>query len=159
MVSVADSLRDLYSTFGLRPYVVSIVKTRWSGGTRGKGVEFLEGNPVTLLPTPLVTDMSALNEVNTPVGADEFGEILLQQVSGAYTEDFLRGNDRDGNPVGADEQFYYEIEFPPACEGREGERRRFTLKGAPSYQSDAFQWRVRLERQRQDRARNGEPRG
>jgi hypothetical protein len=157
-VSVADSLRDLYTTFGLRPYVVSLVRTRWSGGKRSIGAEIVESNPITILPTPLVTDMSALTEVNTPIGLDEIGEILLSQVSGSYTEDFLRGHDPAGRPVQTDEQFYYEIEFPPPCEGRQGERRRFVMKGAPMYFSDQFQWQIRLERARMDRTRGGDPR-
>jgi hypothetical protein len=158
LVPVADSLRDLFTTFGLRPYVVNIVRTRWSSGKRGVGVEVVQPNPIALLPTPLLTDMSAVTEVNTPIGLDEFGEVLVQQISGRYTDDFLRGLDRDGRPPEPDEQVYYEVEFPPPCEGREGQRRRFVIKGAPMYFAGRFQWHVRLERARQDRARSGDPR-
>lgn len=159
LVPAVDSIRDLFTTFGLRPYVVQLVRTRWSGGRRGIGTELVEPNPIALLPTPLMTDMSAVSEIVTPIGLDEFGEILLQQVSGSYTEDFLRGHDKEGRPVGLDEQFYYEVEFPPPCEGKEGVRRRFVIKGAPMYFAGRFQWHVRLERARQDRSRAGEPRG
>lgn len=157
LVGVADSIRNLYATFGLRPYVVRLIKTRWSGGRRGVGVETLVSD-VPLLPVPMVADLSSLNEVNTPIGLDEFGEVAITQLSGAYTEDFLRGHDPQGRPVAVDEQFYYEVEFPPPCAGVEGERRRFVLRGAPMYKADQFQWLLRVERVRQDRARNGDPR-
>jgi len=158
LIPTADVLRNLYTTFGLRPYVVSLVKTRWSGGRRGIGSELLEADPVAILPTPLVSDLTSLSEINTPIGLDEYGEVLLSQVSGVYSEDFLRGHDNDGRPVQTDEQFYYEVEFPPPCEGRDGQRRRFVLRGAPMYYADRFQWNIRLERARQDRTRSGEPR-
>lgn len=157
LIGVADSLRNLYAAFGLRPYVVRLIKTRWSGGRRGVGAEYVTSD-VPLLPVPLVSDISSLSEIVTPAGLDEFGEVALTQLSGAYTEDFLRGHDPEGRPASVDEQVYYEIEFPPPCTGADGERRRFLLRGAPHYQADAFGWTVRLERARQDRARNGDPR-
>jgi len=158
LVTTVDSLRDIYTQFGLRPYVVSLIKTRWSGGKRGQGVESLIGNPITLLPTPKISDMSAVAEIVTPVGLDEFGSIMLSEVSGSYTEDFLRGADDEGRPPSIDEQFYFEIEFPPACAGGNGDRRRFLMSAAPMYFPDKFQWNLRLERARQDRTRNGDVR-
>jgi hypothetical protein len=158
VIPVVDRLRNLYTTFGLRPYVVTLVKTRWSGGRRSVGVELLVDNPVALLPTPLLSDLTAVAHVVTPVGLDEFGGVLLSEVSGSYTEDFLRGHDGEGRPVQPDEQFYYEVEFPPPCEGRDGDRRRFVMKGAPMYFADRFQWTIQLERARMDRTRAGDPR-
>lgn len=159
LIGVADPLRDLYTRFGLRPYEVHLVWTRWSGGKRGLGTEIVEGNPYPILPTPLVSDFTTMTEVSTPIGLDETGEIVVSQITGSLTEDFLRGHTRDGRPVNADEQLYYEIEFPqPFPTGPDGERRRFVLKGAPMYKADMFQWYLRLEKARQDRARNGDPR-
>lgn len=157
LVPVADSLRNLYSTFGLRPYVVRLIKTRWSGGRRGVGAESIVSE-TPILPTPLIADLTSLQQINTPIGLDEFGEVGLTEVSGAYTEDFLRGHDTEGRPPAVDEQFYYEVEFPPPCTGATGERRRFAMRAAPMYQSSRFQWSLRLERQRQDRTRTGDPR-
>ena len=158
LIGVADGLRDLYTQFGLRPYRVALVRTRWSGGRRGIGVEIVISS-TNLLPTPKMTDMAALTEINSAIGLDETGEVVLTEVSGAFTEDQLRGHPfGNGEPVFPDEQFYYEIEFPPACAGKDGERRRFTVKGAPMYFADRFQWNIRLEKQRQDRSRYGDPR-
>lgn len=157
LIGVADSIRNLYTSFGLRPYAVRLVKTRWSNGRRGSGTESVVFS-TPILPTPLVADIDSLAEVNTPIGLDEFGEVALTQVSGAYTEDFLRGHDAEGRPVAVDEQIYFEVEFPPPCSGGDATRRRFTLRGAPMYRADQFQWSLRLERARQDRARNGDSR-
>lgn len=157
LVSVADNIRNLYASFGLRPYVVRIIKTRWSGGRRGVGAESVVSD-VPLLPVPLISDMASISEVNTASGVDEFGSLVVSQISGSYTEGFLRGQDDQGRPVAVDEQFYWEIEFPPPCAGADGDRRRFVVSGAPMYKSDAFQWSVRLEKARMDRARNGDPR-
>lgn len=167
LIEVADSIRDIASEFGLRPYKVSLVKTRWGGKQaapprRGWGAEtVLSVTP--LLPTPLLTDMSGVAEIVTPIGLDEFGEILLTEISGTFREEDLRGlalgSDGKVQSIDPDTQFYYEIEFPrPGFAEVDGERRRFTIKGAPMYFSDKFQWQVRLERQRVDRQRNGDPR-
>jgi len=100
--------------------------------------------------------MGALSEIVTPLGLDEFGSILVSEVSGSYTEDFLRGHDSEGRPPSIDEQFYYEIEFPPACVGGEGDRRRFFMSAAPMFFAGQFQWNLKLERARADRGRNGD---
>jgi hypothetical protein len=156
LTSTADSLRDLYTAFGLRPYRVKLVKTRWSEGVRGHGVEEVSLERL-IEPTPLVLDLSALQEIVQPVGLDEIGTIRLEQVSGRYTEDTLRGYDDQGNPPGPDEQFYYEIEFPVPGDS-DGVRRRFFLRSAPMYFADKFQWVLVLERSHEDRARNGDVR-
>lgn len=156
--STVDRLRDLYTQFGLRPYKVSLVRTGWSGGRRSLGVELVISSKV-ILPTPKIMDLSGLAEVVTPVGMDEFGSIMLQEVSGTFTEDQLHGKVFDGQPLPLDQNFYYEVEFPPACAGDNGERRRFTVKNAPMYFADQFQWHVSLERQRSDRTRTGVPHG
>ena len=157
LIPTADIIRNLYTQFGLRPYNINLVRTRWSTGFRSRATELVVSS-TPLLPTPRVSDMSAVTEIVTPIGLDEFGEILLSEVSGAYTEDELRGANKYGDPVAHSDNFYYEIEFPPPCTGQEGERRRFTLRGAPMYFADRFQWNIRLTRQREDRARNGDPR-
>ncbi len=156
LITVADSIRNLYTTFGLRPYKVSIIRTKWSTGKRNYGVQVPEA-PIILVPTPLISDLTAVATITTPGGMDEFGGIMISEISGAYTEDMLRGADVNGESIPADENFYYEVEFPPACLGKPGERRRFFPTGAMFF-PDKFQWVVKLERQRMDRARNGDPR-
>jgi hypothetical protein len=147
-------LRDLRVRFGLRPYIVRIIRTQWTTGERGEGAEYVS-HVLDLLPTPLVADLSALTEIVQPIGLDEIGSVVLSEISGRYTEDQLRGLDIDGTPVGEDEQIFYEIEFPRP-DGRAGERRRFFLRSAPAYQPERFQWTLRLEQAREGRSRAGE---
>jgi hypothetical protein len=155
LIHVADQVRDLFTAFGLRPYKVRIVRVRWAGGRRGEGAPVIE-KTLDLLPTPLITDLSGLTEIVQPVGLDEVGGITLSEVSGRFTEDELRFVERDGTPMGADEEIFYEIEFPPV-EGRQHSiRRRFFPNSAPFYAASRFQWSVRLEKAHEDRQRNGD---
>jgi len=156
LIGVADGARDLFTQFGLRPYVVRMIRTRWTGDPRGDGNEYVE-HIRDLLPTPKLVDMSSLSEVVLAIGTDETGSVMLTEISGRYTEDELRGLDPDGTPVESNSQVYFEIEFPKPSGGL-SEHRRFTLAGAPSYMADKFQWQIRLERQRPARDRQGYPR-
>lgn len=157
LIRSADVIRNLYTTYGLRPYNVSLIHTRWSGGKRNIGVEEVV-DVTNIVPTPLLSDLSQVAQVNSPIGLDEIGDILVSEVSGAYTENQLTGY-TPGMLLAKDENFYWEIEFPPPCEGQPGERRRFTVNAAPMYYADKFQWQIRLTRQRVDRTRSGVPGG
>lgn len=156
LIGPADAIRDLATKFGMRPYVVRMIKTRWSGGARSLGDEFVIGDEA-LLPTPLVLDMMTLTPIVSPIGTDEQHGILLTEVSGCYTEEQLSGADVDGTPVPADQSFYYEVEFLRP-DNRDSERRRFNLNSAPAYSPGDAQWQVRLERSRPERTRAGYPR-
>lgn len=158
LIPTVDRIRNLYTKFGLRPYNVSIIRTRWTGGRRGVGTEqVIFCAPIT--PTPLLSDMTSVTSVASPIGASEQGDVTLTQISGAYTEDQLYGLDQTSTPIPLDEQVYWEIEFPPACKGGQGERRRFTPSSAPMFTADKFEWEIQLTRQRVDRIRNGLPGG
>lgn len=154
LIPTVDTLRDLNSQFGLRPYRVRIVRTRWSDGVRGRGAEYITGE-MEILPVPKVEDLSAIAEVLQPIGLDEVGGIRVSEISGRYTEDHLRGRDFDGVAVADDEQVFWEVEFLRS-DSRPGERRRFNLRGLPYYDASKLQWIVMLERARGDRTRAGE---
>jgi len=156
LVGTVDQLRDLYTSFGLRPYLVRIIRTKWSGGRRGAGQESVF-REMLLEPTPRVMDMDGLNEIVQAVGLDEVGGIRVDQISGRYSEDELRGAIPDNDPIDKDENVFYEIEFPQT-DGRSGVRRRFLLDAAPFYEADKYQWGIRLERSHEGRSRQGEPR-
>lgn len=157
LISPVDAIRDIATQFGVRPYIVRLVYTQWSGGARGIGEESVLGEPERILPTPLVLDILTLTPIVSPVGADEQRGCLLTEVSGCYTEEQLRGLGSDGSEVPANQSFYYEIEFLRA-DGVKSERRRFNANSAPAYSADDAQWQVRLERARPDRTRHGAPR-
>lgn len=144
----------------MRPYVVRVVHTRWSAGARNLGEESIIGDPIVILPTPLVRDLSSLVNVVSPIGSDERGSLMVTEISGCYTEEQLRGfDDIDGSPVPADQSYFWEIEFIRA-DGIHSEKRRFNLGAAPFYRADDFSWQVTLERARPERLRStGAPRG
>ena len=153
LLPTVNKLRAIPAKFGLRPYRVRLIKTRWTGGQRGFGVEEVS-TIFEITPTPMVSDLSALTETLFPIGVNEQGGINVTEINPTYTEDELRGF-TNGAPPGRDEQIFYEIEFPRQGSA-EGDKRRFTLRSAPTYQADNFQWTLRLERAYSDRTRAGE---
>jgi hypothetical protein len=156
LIPVADKVRNLYTDFGARPYRVRFVRSRWTAGRRGAGIETIVST-MEILPTPKVVDLNTLAEVVTPIGTTEIGLVQLQQVSGRYTEEMLTGVDPDGNPVGDGDDAYYEIEFFRR-DGRESDKHRFALAAAPYYFATKFQWNITLDAQIEKRRRDGTPR-
>ncbi len=153
LIPVADTLRDLRTKFGMRPYEVHIIRTRWTGGERGLGEEYTKSDLV-ILPTPRLVDLTSLAEIVQPIGLDEIGIVTLDEISGRFTEDQLRGFHDDGTPPDADENVFYEVVFPQT-DGSTGnaQRRRFFPVSAPHYTAGKFEWVLRLERARPDRPR------
>lgn len=156
LVPTADRLRNLLTRFGLRPYKVRMVVVRWSEGFRGRGVPNVL-SVVDMLPTPAVLSLDGVTQVVNPVGEQEEGTISLSEISGCYTEEQLRGQGPQGEPIPPSDEFFYEIEWPKP-NGMASVKRRFNVRGAPAYQADNFQWTVRLERSLGDRNRAGKPR-
>lgn len=154
LISAADSIRDLYVQFGLRTYLVSIIRTGWTGGKRGMGVEYVK-EEIEVLPTPRLSTLDSVTEILQPVGLDEIGYVMLSEISGRYTEDELLGRIKDGIPLGKDEQVFYEIHFPQK-DGNPGIRRRFLIRAAPFYSAERLQWSIQLQRAHEDRTRAGE---
>lgn len=170
LVPVIDGVRDLLTSFGLRPYIFRVVKIRWSGSRRGYGQPYIVSTQ-DILPTPKVTDLSGMTEIATPVGLDEVGSVLVTQISGRFTDEFFRFASVDGVEPEPNEEIFYEIEFPQVSGntslspptstvpggGKPGDKRRFALRGAPMYFASKYYWQLRLERTRSDRAENGDP--
>lgn len=156
LIPCVDSIRDLYTQFGARPYQVMLVWTRWSGGERGVGVEEVVREEL-LLPTPKLGDMAALSRDLSPVGVDEVGSVRIAEISARFTEDYLVGRCDDGGAIPEDQNFYWEVRFPRA-DGF-GPRRRFVPKSAPMLDSTKFQWSISLLKVSEDRMRSGDVRG
>lgn len=152
LIPVVDAARDIRTQLGLKPYRVSLVRMKWSGGRRGIG-EPLVVDTFEILPTPDATDLSSLADIVQTIGREEQGSIMLTKISGRYTEDQLRGFDRDGTTIGADENVFWEIEFILG-----GERRRFVNSSPPSYNPKTFEWTMKLEKAIENRDRDGNPR-
>lgn len=157
LISTVDSVRDLATQLGFRPYAVHMVRTKWSGGERGIGQEFVISDE-PLLPTPLLLGLDGVSRIVQPVGLDEVGGCQLTQISGRYAEGFLTGTDEDGNAVDPDVQYYFEIIFPTPGSILDGApRRRFYAANAPTYDASKFEWRVTLQRSHSDRRNDGSP--
>lgn len=154
LIRPVDKIRDLHTKLGGRIYMVTIFRTRWSGGRRGVGEETVVFE-LEILPTPKLVDMSTLTEVINPTGLDETGQVLVTQISGRFTEDLLLGFDPEGNEPLDSDNVFYEIEFP-RLDGRSSVRRRFKIRQAPSYKPYGMEWQVTLKKVDQDRSRRGE---
>lgn len=157
LISTVDRLRDLNVRFGFRPYEVHVVRTRWTGGERGAGQEVVISD-TPILPTPLLLSLDGVQRIVNIVGLDEIGTVRVEQVSGNYAENFLSGNDAQGNGSDADTQFFYEIQFPtPGTVSDGAPRRRFFLNASPTYDATRFMWTLSLQRSHVDRHDNGSP--
>lgn len=155
LADVIDDARNVLTEIGARLYVVRVVRTRWSGGERYMGVEQVVAEE-TVLPTPAVTSMTALEREQTNAGTQETGTITVSEISPRYTENQLLGLDADGTPVPADESVYWEVQ-DVSPSNVDSPRRRFVLAAAPDYDELGFGWSVKLQRVQGDRTRMGEP--
>lgn len=157
MIATVDSLRDLATQLGFRPYEVHMVRTKWSGGERGVGQEFVISDEA-ILPTPLLLGLDGVSTIVHPVGLDEIGGCQVTQISGRYAEGYFTGRDEDGNEVDPDVQYYFEIMFPtPGSVSDGAPRRRFYASSSPTYDAIKFQWRINLQRSHSDRRNDGRP--
>lgn len=150
-----DAARDVYTQLGVRSYRVILVRTRWSGGERGAGTEEVIAE-TPILPTPNVSDMTALTQETMSVGTEEQGTVRVTEISARYTENDLLGLSAKAEPIPDDQSFYWEIQDlngGPA----DSPRRRFIPKSAPDYDAQNLEWKIVLQRQMGDRTRMGEP--
>jgi|WetSurSiteA1Bulk_404760.scaffolds.fasta_scaffold16512_1 hypothetical protein len=153
-VELADTLRDMQTEFGMRPYKVRRVKVQWSRGRRGEGQPMiLEAQ--NILPTPLAKDMSSLNEILQPFGLKETGGIVVSEMSGRYSEEFLKGLGEDGSEIPKDQEIFWEVEFPRP-DGQASIKRRFSLSTVPFYDAENLQWTINLTKTADNRHRNGD---
>lgn len=148
LITCVDDIRtSIHAVAGDRPYRVYQVRTRWSGGVRGEGVESLISE-TEMIPTPRVEGISNLEEMLQPVGSDEEGGVTLSEISLTMTESEvspLAGTSQ----IRQNEQFYYEIRYST------GRRRRFIPSGAPERVSGQVGWRLSLTAQDSDRNPSG----
>lgn len=86
-----DRIRQLNTRFGLRSLRVFLVWSKFSGAERGEGRETIIAR-VELLPTPRVSDLTAIARRPYSLGVFKEGSIRIDQISGAkYTRDMLLG--------------------------------------------------------------------
>lgn len=151
-----DELRHIATELGARPYRVFLVRTRWSGKKRGQGVEtVIDDEEVT--PPPKVEAMSGVQLQLLDVGLDEQGGLSISEISPRYTENQLFGRNQDGSGLAENETFSWEITLMKGDGTDAYRRRRFMIRGTPSYDATGLQWRVSVTRAGSDRESNGSP--
>lgn len=171
----ADRIRQLNTRFGLRARRVFLTHTVTDGEERGEGTERVL-NRAELLPTPRVTDASAINLRPWSGGVLPEGSIRVDQISvSRYTLDVLTGVRfadgafagqlvRSAQPVsGSNEDpriwrqvsFFYEI----VEDGRgdnPAQRDRFRVLGNPWRAEGQFGFGVLLESESEPMGRDGD---
>jgi hypothetical protein len=151
-----DCVRDLYTQLGLRSYQVNLVWTRWTGGERGVGQEYVLAAQA-LLPTPKLMGLGGVQIEQKELGANEQGSVTVSEISMRYTEDLLMGRAGpvpEGAQIPLDVSFFWEVLLPSAG-APGGIRRRFTPSGAPERNSGKFEWSIRLTETEGARLRDG----
>ena len=150
-----DEIRQLNADFGLRPYRVFMVRTRWSGESRGEGTETVFDER-ELLPPPKVDPVSSVARQLLDIGTDEQGTLQVSEISPRYTEKELLGYSRLGGQIPDNETFYWEVTLLRG-DHEAKTRRRFLVVGVPSYDAEGMQWTVRLGMAGTDREDSGTP--
>lgn len=150
LVAAADRMRELYTTVGLRPYRVFLVKGFWAGDRKGHG-DLLVTSRRELEPRPRVRDLGTLNLQIRSTGRVEDGDVFVDQISARYVEEELTGRSPDmADPSlprtsRREVDFWWEIEEArPGCP--EPLVRAFSPRALPALRRDEFQWTITLAR-------------
>jgi hypothetical protein len=151
-----DELRQLSADFGARPYRVFMIRTRWTGGKRGRGVEQVFSEE-EILPTPKIETVASVNLQMLDIGVDEQGALSISEISPRYTENQLLGRNGDGTEIPENETFSWEVRLSRGGPDQ-NKLRRYTVKGVPDYRPTELQWKVSLIRAGSDRQSDGAPR-
>lgn len=151
-----DELRQIAVDFGARPYRVFWVRTQWTGGKRGRGVERVIAE-TEILPTPKVESAASVNLQLLDVGMDEQGALNISEISPRYTENQLLGRNEDGSEIPDNETLFWEVRLSRGDAG-DDKNRRYMIKGVPDYRPTELQWKVSLIRAGSDRQADGAPR-
>lgn len=154
-----DKIRQIASNIGIREYRVFLVHAEWSGGVRGRGSP-TEISRREILPQPRVQDATSTAYVVRAFGLQEEGTIVIDRISGKYTEDDLTGRTPDlEDPVktrsGQDGlDFYWEV-VEAADHDPKPVPRRYVPSAVPARLP--FQWKVVLTKQEMNAPRSLPP--
>jgi len=146
---LADRLRQLHTKFGARSRRTFLLWVGWNGDQRGEG-EVIVRQRIELLPTPKVSDLSAVSKNPYSAGIMPVGSIRIDEVSAAMSEDVLSGRlTPGGSPLDAQTDFFYQL----IEDGRSGVAsipQHYRLFGQPVRKETNISWSVLLERVSED---------
>jgi hypothetical protein len=165
-IGIADNLRQLNTTLGVRSMRVFVVWVQWTGERQGDGLERVVYEE-ELLPTPKVTGLDGVTWQPHGAGKLPEGSIRLDEVSLTYSREFLAGrsipapNGASPAPVVVQErttEFFYELrddgrDQEPCTDGPR--RMRFRVLGEPMRRDSAVCWTLNIERMSEDRKPDG----
>lgn len=154
-VRLAPRLWQLKTRFGIAPYRVFLLWSKWSGTERGEGKEQLVHRE-ELLPTPIV-EYGGIQFDGSNIGRLQTGFVTLKEVVVTYTADVLQGlklPENHENVLPEPWDFCYEI-----VEDDRGDpnpkRAKFRLAKVPFRDAGNVQWVISLERMTEDNQRDG----
>ncbi len=158
LIPTVDRLRQRLTTFGLRPYNVFVVWTKWTGKERGEGHE-VECKRIAIVPNPKVEELTSITLNPFSAGLLPVGTVRVSGISGSYTQDLLSGltlPKKQEEEVPEPYSFFWEIvedgrgDDPPV-------RSKFRLFATPFRRAGQVDWTVLLERISEDLKRDGCP--
>jgi hypothetical protein len=147
---VADRLRQFSTSFGLRPYRIFLVWSKFSGDERGEGTE-REIQRIEILPTPRVSELTAIQQLSYAPGVLGTGTLRVDLISVHFPESTLNGTQIPGvgQDLGSypnDVDFWWELrsdarglDIPVPL--------RFRLGASPVLLPGQVGWAVVLEKQ------------
>jgi hypothetical protein len=158
---LGDNLRQLNTKFGIRPYRLFLVWTKWTGIERGEGDEQVVAEH-EILPTPKVESLDSVALSIFAAGQLEVGSVRVSEVSLKLTRDQLTGRDIPGvgivDHVEQPYDFFYEMREDGRGEvdtGVQPARLKFRLAADPFRRAEKPYWQMTLERISEDRSRLG----
>lgn len=149
---VADSVRKLNDTFGLRPYAVRLVTLQWSGFKVGNGLAVVTSE-VDVSPTPNIPGLRFGVAFSDTV--EEEHDLTVSEIPFKYTPEQLSGRGADGTVAPSTETFWEIEKF--LLDGSPSSKRRYEVAVAPVWVPSELGWRIGLRRARGDRTRSGAP--
>ena len=166
-VGVIDRAHQIPTRLGIRPNRVFLTWATWTGEERGEGEQQILQR-IEILPTPKVSDLTAVALNPYSAGKLPVGSVRIDQISaGRYREDYLRGilipSDplfgQTGRPLDPKkDDFWFEVQEDgrniPL--GEQTERKRFRILGGPFLSPCCTQYSVIIERMSEDPLRNGQ---
>lgn len=146
---LADRLRQLHTKFGARSTRAFLVWLEWNGSMRGEG-DVVVHRRIEILPTPKVSDLTAIALNAYSAGKLPVGSVRLDEVSAALALDILMGRLVAGGPILEERfDFFYQL----MEDGRSGVPAipmHFRIMSTPTRKETNISWSILLERISED---------